>query len=983
MGDPANKTLLSPLAAAHHLGITTELLFQYTKQNFAKVSGLRSLTTVQESGKTKFSISELDSFNSILAKPWPSNRDSRSTIPKAIVDHLRAESFNQCSRCPSGVGVDTAHIIPWVKCRAHHHDNLIRICKSCHNEHDEHHSLPTAELIALKGVLIKRTRANLTSRMGTAHILRSIPRASTRFVGRETELHLLVDAIQTGRSVLVTGVGGIGKTELLVQAFGRSETGRPIFWIDTEKHRRASDVVSALQAALASDGFACPESDIPTRLDNLQACVVFDGIECATLGDVDAFEDVVADIYSATSTAQIVVTSQIVLHKLAFDARLEVGRLDEKSSGLLLESFSNLTDPIRRRDLRPLLNFCEGHTLTLRLASALVDHYGGPSAALRSIKAKGAVAVSLPGRKRQSRATSLELCLQVAYEALSVEERELFWALSESPAGIMTKYLEASWCDLSEPSELLAGLRRWHLVEIVSINEGIDRTHILSPIRLFATQRGRQDDPHHYEAVIDRLVLYFEMIVAVLELKYEHPNETPYVIKRYGDELPNLLHTLDLARANQANARRLQTAVSIIRSLMRYFFVRRLLEQGAQAMHDAAELALSAGHLEAASGLILQLVGLAQRMESNDGARLMKAGLAIADRLEVLAGNENLLADIAMCRGMAALEAGDYLGAVRHAKKAIRKYQSQLRASGRQFPNRGGEGTDLDDLHNDLSHALGLLGRALLSLGQYKDASKAYRYSLGHQRGGSVAVNRGQALHQLGNCESHLGRFREAASNYLQAAVIFDFVGMEEYQGNALGELGYALIDVGAEISFEGLSKELIEHGLIDLARDTKRVIDPVHPLDHSKCIVIIRKLFGSIALLSLVGSAQQLSQFCLSLSREVAAIFHEHFSNGRRDHEEGFPLAMIDIALHLGFLAAEAEQSLEKQGDISTETIGEMLRTVCNAHEWARNTMRLVDWLGLLLTRRWKFNGGSTARLREFIKNFDDDIVDYLDLTR
>ena len=43
-------TLLTPIAAAHHLGITTELLFQFTKSSFGRSSDLRSLRTITGNG---------------------------------------------------------------------------------------------------------------------------------------------------------------------------------------------------------------------------------------------------------------------------------------------------------------------------------------------------------------------------------------------------------------------------------------------------------------------------------------------------------------------------------------------------------------------------------------------------------------------------------------------------------------------------------------------------------------------------------------------------------------------------------------------------------------------------------------------------------------------------------------------------------------------------------------------------------------------
>jgi hypothetical protein len=213
-----DEKLLTPLEAAYHLGITTELLFQFTKRNFGKSRGFRSLEAVEQNGQTRFSLSELDVFGGLLAGAWSSSSDDRPAVPKAILDHLRAESQNQCARCGSGVGVDTAHIRPWAISRSHHPHNLIRICSACHREHDAQHSLSTEQLQAIKDRLIARTRASLMERMQPSRKHLRSPRACQEFVGREEELEILIDALRSGRSATVYGVGGIGKSELLLQA---------------------------------------------------------------------------------------------------------------------------------------------------------------------------------------------------------------------------------------------------------------------------------------------------------------------------------------------------------------------------------------------------------------------------------------------------------------------------------------------------------------------------------------------------------------------------------------------------------------------------------------------------------------------------------------------------------------------------------------------------------------------------------------------
>ena len=309
------------------------------------------------------------------------------------------------------------------------------------------------------------------------------------------------------------------------------------------------------------------------------------------------------------------------------------------------------------------------------------------------------------------------------------------------------------------------------------------------------------------------------------------------------------------------------------------------------------------------------------------------------------------------------------------------------RQVGRTLKGKAEADDDLElkrqDLHNDISNALGMLGFALLSQEKYEEAAQAYRHSLQHQRGASIGVNRGQTLHQIGNCESNLGNHEAAAKLYLEAARIFHFIGMEEYLSNAFGELGYALLDVHLPEVLDHLDDKVVDHALADLNKDTIRVFDPERPLDHQQCIGMIRKVFGTVTLLSLVGHGEKLGPFCMNLGNEVVAGIAGQIDSGVRDSDERFPILMIDVALRLGMLIAECENDLRMNGDVADDTIGNILRTVCEAHEWAQNIMRTLDWTAVYLARRLQFKGIDTARIREFAANYRDDVVDYLDLVR
>ena len=217
------RRLLTDLEAAYHLGITPELVYAYTQ--YACGAKGRRLSTVQVEGRTCFDEAELEDFDGYLRRPWVGEGVDRSRPPQWMEMHLRAESGNRCLRCRQGIGVETAHIEAWSRSKSHHHGNLVRICSGCHDEHDRHRSLPTAELRAIKDAAVTRTRASLAREMELAAGRFGPPPSETMFVGRAQDLDMLCTALEESRAVLVRGVGGIGKTQLLLKALERRQAG--------------------------------------------------------------------------------------------------------------------------------------------------------------------------------------------------------------------------------------------------------------------------------------------------------------------------------------------------------------------------------------------------------------------------------------------------------------------------------------------------------------------------------------------------------------------------------------------------------------------------------------------------------------------------------------------------------------------------------------------------------------------------------------
>lgn len=139
----------------------------------------------------------------------------------------------------------------------------------------------------------------------------------------------------------------------------------------------------------------------------------------------------------------------------------------------------------------------------------------------------------------------------------------------------------------------------------------------------------------------------------------------------------------------------------------------------------------------------------------------------------------------------------------------------------------------------------------------------------------------------------------------------------------------------------------------------------------------------GTIVLVSLAGRGMKLGEFCAALANAIVIPIGREIEAGRRDREELFPVMMVDTTLRLGVLAAQAEHAFAHAGDIVDAIVGETLRVVCTLYKWAQDIMRVIDWLAVYLTRRWRLEGASPERLRRFVENFDADVEDHLDLSR
>ncbi len=841
---------LSDLAAAYYLGITRELLFKYTQYGCGEDK--RRLQTIEVEGRTHFDKAELKAFDEHLQQPWGSN--ARRAPPKFIEDHLRVESRGGCMRCNVGAGLETAHIVAWATCNSHYHRNLIRLCAQCHKEHDLHGSLISSELRVLKNQAVERTRSNLVGQMRLKARSFDVPMSETKFVGREKDVASLQAALEKYRTVLIQGAAGIGKTQLLLKAFEGMKTSRRVIWLSVERYRSADDVVTALKMLSNETELLFSSVGVSGWLDNEDTCVAIDGIERLAESSPDDVDDLLVKLQKISLKAQFVVTSQVSIQRTHFDHKIDLTGLEPDWSVALLRSLVGEHAGRDKESRTHLLEFADGHPLTIRLIAMLVEHFRSESGALREIRRRGAQAVEIPKRAEQNRETSLKTCLSLAYEMLTTEERRVLFMIASCPAGMFSHHVELHVGE--EGAALIAALSRWSLAHVKEAGESNERWFALSPIRSFVINKWSTSHETESRTLRQKLLCELGELATVLAQKLEEGSDIPHWVARFREEWANFLLVVEEAESLPKHSDLRELALAVCSSMMHFFFLTYMPEQGVRMMGRGAKIAVQDGKTKDAVANIVHAVSLSQR--SGDPHII-----AYVDDLlqEIAEGSSENNGDIAVARAMLANKRGDALATEQYARQALRDFEASRKSLKSELERTKIEAA-LEHNDNDLSGAHQMLGHAFLALGRANEALTEYELALDLVRGGSKTMNEGQIVHQIGLCKSRLGEHREAVNHLVQAAVWFHEIGMCEYLANALGNLGFDLLvlDVEQPLPVE-LTKQVLLDGVDDAIACLVQCLCADHVPNLEDSAWSIRRLFGVVVVISVSSDARLLGE--------------------------------------------------------------------------------------------------------------------------
>ncbi|MFE2721653.1 tetratricopeptide repeat protein [Kitasatospora sp. NPDC059327] len=634
-----------------------------------------------------------------------------------------------------------------------------------------------------------------------------LPPAGATFVGRDRtarELHERLapgpaGAAAGGAITVLTGLGGIGKTELALQAAHRA-LAEPGWFpggvlhlnlsVHDGEHRQSPE--QALDTLLRH--LAVPIEHIPETLESRSALLrtVLNGYaehgrRVLLVLDNASGADQVRPLLPSNGATPVLITSR---ETLTFHLGERLYDLDVLDRDAGVEFIRRVLDTARPGDGRVaaepaeavrLAELCAGLPLALWIATALLTE--DPARPLANLRA--ALEDSQRRLDRLSRRgdKAVRAAFELSYRALTPQQARLFLFLSLNPGPELSTEAAARLLDedLYDVQDLLGDLARAHLIGHGAAYERW-RQHDL--VRLFAQEKGnaRVEQDRPLDAAGRLFEYYHRAAEAAVTVLSPGDEDSDGDSGRFADRAA-ALEWLETERANLVGTvkvahtlRRPTISVHLAFVLTRYLKLRRHLDDWIEVSTTAVALCRLSGSDEATANAL-----------NNHGAALAEAR-RFQEALGAHQAAADLYAEAGDRRGMA--EAAGNIAGVCHrsgrSDLAVRLY-----AEVADLYRRLGD-------HHGLSATLTNRATVLSSLREFDEALDDLAEAAGATEAGGPDGGRDEDAHSLvsrGRALAGKREFDEAVALFTRAAEIRRRDGDQHGEAGALTDLGSALFE--------------------------------------------------------------------------------------------------------------------------------------------------------------------------------------------
>jgi predicted ATPase len=325
----------------------------------------------------------------------------------------------------------------------------------------------------------------------------NLRRPTTSLVGREAELTELQTAIKTSRLVTLTGVGGVGKTRLAVEAAARltDDFTDGVFLIElaaVTDPGAVPDAVAAVLGVTQQSGMSVADS-VATALEDRARLLVFDNCEHV----LDAAADMIDGIVSRSSTIRVLATSREGL-RVADEQLWPVSSLvhtgiDSSAATLFVERAKAVAPSmslLKSDDANAVVEICrrlDGMPLAIELAASRLQ-----AMTVTEVRDRldDRFRLLVGSRRGLERHQTLRAAVQWSYDLLDETETTLLTRCSVFAGGfdLAAAHAAAGSADEFTTLDLLDALVRKSLL-VADRSTGHTRFSMLETVRQFAEEQ--------------------------------------------------------------------------------------------------------------------------------------------------------------------------------------------------------------------------------------------------------------------------------------------------------------------------------------------------------------------------------------------------------------------------------------------------------------------------------------------------------------
>lgn len=878
--------LYSETEAALYLGITKELLFAYIRNAPKKhIGDSRKLTSKVIDGQNYFEKQELDSFDLYLKEPWSDTSSQRPSIPTYIKEYLKVEVNGRCPITGEGYPLEDAHIIPYSESLNHHHHNIIRISGNVHSKIDNG---------VISRDLLKETKNELINELkrktsGKVNSFINVPTPHPIYIGRLAQLYELTVSMESERLIVIEGIGGIGKTQLLIQALHNVNYHNPVIWIDIESAKTFSDFLVLFNNIVSNNLHISFSENGIESLREVQITFVLDSIESLLKDERDKVEDFLNSLLLKTLNVQLLITSQQDLSFLDYSVKsIKIQGLDSEESTVLIVELLKDKVIIPQNELDWILDFCNGHPLSIKLITHLIKYYQSSEQTIISLKKNQRV--ELPNKKQHNKNTSLYTCLSTAYNILTEQQKSFLHHLKFYPAGLKLIWAEKQFEELSF-YKIIADLKQLFFVETQRDTLNLQRLIIPNPIRTFlkeAVVKDQKVEDMNIEKEAITNIMMEAVTIDLYHIESNTHNDLSYGIMRMEDEIPNLLLALNIAQERADSYEKLQLTnerdnylrivCGVASALGKFCHTRSYYQEGLLFATSGIDAYIKLKDYTLAATQYMYLAQIQSRLSDINGLQKTVEKL---HKLSELSSNREVKINALWAKGLLNFDTGkfseakeNFVNAADILEKCIDEYENIYKNNSDDIIKASQKSN-----YGNLFLLKSNIAKTYEFQGEYLTATPLYKEIIASFLKISTEDDIASIYHHYAHCLCKTGNIKEGVSFYYKSIEIFARIGHYEYLANSISDLGQFVEDYPEIVSHSLLDEEMFSLALGSINNQLFQTPHLIEQISINPNIIpynLIGKIFWMLKAISFSEYSYVFSYWVLNLSEEIQINFSE-----------------------------------------------------------------------------------------------------------